>query len=147
MASYVTESEFYELGMRDEGVEGLTGLSTVLEACSGRVDDAIQQGGRYSPPLSSPYPPSVKLTVAKLAQYEMIGVGGYYPEEGTEKVIRQRYEDAVKELGRIAAGGAIAGAVDATADDSDADPVFDSDDARGWGFGSTGYSDDCTDDL
>jgi phage gp36-like protein len=100
------------------------------------IDDAIETGGRYSPPLTTPYPPSVVLINCKLAQYELISVDGYMPDDDDQKTIRQRYEDAQKWLEKIAEGAAIAGAedVDQTPGVDDAAVVVDSDEERGWGF-------------
>lgn len=135
--AYATSTDLNRLGLSSEGLSDIASatIDAMLEACSAKVDDYIADGGRYTPPLAA-YPASITLIVCKLAQYELIGVEGYYPEEGTEAVLLQRYEQAMADLKRLASGGAISGTVtDATAE-SDNDPAIASDDARGWGFGS-----------
>lgn len=136
--AYATSTDLTRLGLSSEGLADVssTTIDAMLTACSAKVDDYIEAGGRYSPPLTT-YPSSLTLTVCKLAQYELIGVEGYYPEEGTEQVLLQRYEQAMNELERLGRGGALSGVTDATPGVSDDDPVIDSDDEREWGFGES----------
>jgi len=149
--AYATTTQLHQMGLSTAGLLGIATdtKSAMLAACSSRYDDALASGGVYTPPLTT-YPASTTLVVCKLAQYELIGVEGYYPDEGTEKVLLERYNQAVKELERLIDGGKLAGVVDSSTDGDgldDAFPVLLSDTARGWGYGSDPTGDTDDDDL
>lgn len=149
--AYATTTQLSQLGLSTDGLSGILTATkeAMLTACSSRYDDALASGGVYTPPLTT-YPSSTTLVVCKLAQYELIGVEGYYPDEGTEKVLLERYNQAVKELERLIDGGKLAGVVDSSTDGDGLDesyPVLLSDTARGWGYGSDPTSDADDDDL
>lgn len=142
--AYATTAQLAQLGIRAEAMEDILAATqqAVLDACTARVDDALEEGGLYTPPLTT-WPMSVTLCVCKLAQYELIGCEGYNPDTGTEKVLLDRYLQAEECLKRLREGGALSGVVDSSTSAEDTDgPAMASDTMRDWSTGS-----ESTDDI
>lgn len=132
--SYASTTDLERLGINADALAGISTATkqAALDATSDQIDDAIETGGRYQTPLTT-YPDSVKLNNCKLAQFELMSVEGYYPDDEDQKTIRQRYEDALKWIEGLENGKALSGVVDADPDDDDdSQVVTDSDTARGW---------------
>jgi len=142
--SYATTAQLAQLGIRAEAITDILTATqqAVLDACTARVDDALEEGGVYTPPLTT-WPMSVTLCVCKLSQYELIGAEGYNPDTGTEKVLLERYKQAESCLQRLRDGGALSGVIDSSTSDDDADgSAMTSDTARGWGSVEVTSTDD-----
>lgn len=135
--AYATITDLTRLGINSDALAPIStdSKTDMLVACSALVDDAIATGGRYSPPLTT-YPWSITLNVCKLAQFELISVDGYMPDDDDQVMIRKRWEDANAWLEKLANGAAISGAVDATPDEEDNEVTVVSETARGWNYGS-----------
>lgn len=133
--SYATITQLHALGINSDALTGIADSTKtmVLAACSAKIDDAIETGGRYATPLTT-YPMSLTLCCCKLAQFELLSVEGYEPDEEDQKTIRLRYEDAMKCLENLSKGAAISGVADATPDEDESEVVVGSDEERGWGY-------------
>lgn len=57
-------------------------------------------------PLTSPYDPTLVQATVAIASYTLMIRRGFNPENAADLALRQRYEDAVKWLERVAAGRA-----------------------------------------
>lgn len=100
---YPTEAEFAALGLPAAALDGFAGSVTDhLDSASGIIDSHLR--GRYVLPLSQPYPPEIVQTACKIAAESLISIRGFDPEDGRNRNIRLRYDDAMAWLKQVAAG-------------------------------------------
>lgn len=60
---------------------------------------------RYTMPLQCPYDPSLTLWVCWMAAYFLLSTRGFNPNQsGIDTVVRMNYDDAIKNLTRVANG-------------------------------------------
>jgi len=101
--AYANSTEFAALGLPAVALDGFVGdVDDHLEAASGQIDSYLR--GRYRLPLVAPYPQEIVRVTCALAAYSVLSVRGFDPENGADKNVRMRYEDAVSWLNQMAEG-------------------------------------------
>ena len=91
---YCTPLQLTLVGLPTEALDGVSfDVESHIEAASAVVDSYLR--GRYTVPLASPYPLEIVLATAVIAAWNIINVRGYDPENGTDRMIRVRYEDTL----------------------------------------------------
>jgi phage gp36-like protein len=102
--TYATQDDLFRLGLPEGALRGVSPatIEEALEAASRLADSYLR--ARYALPLSS-WDESLTRAVAAIAAYDLMAVRGYDPARGADEVLRLRYEDAIRWLERVAAGG------------------------------------------
>jgi phage gp36-like protein len=148
MSQYATAAQFYSLGLRQDGVPSGADVNLALQACSGMVDSAAAASGRFTAPFTV-WTADITLNVCKLAAYEILSTEGFNPDTNSlDRTVLERWKQASQWLEMLRAGKlALPGVTDSSNPSEDvtagvAEPVVDSTDPRGWGFGSVESVDD-----
>lgn len=126
MSQYATQSELTSLQIPAAALAGVTasGINPDdhLVQASGKVDTYLR--GRYSLPLTAPYPNEIKMVTLQLAAYTIICARGFDANDPADVTFRMQYDDAIMWLREIAAGKVnLALAADATPTVHDGRPV------------------------
>lgn len=106
---YATEADFEEHGVGPTLLEDPTITETMVTAnllAASRVMDGYFSDGDGFPftlPLLA-IGDEVRMYCSWIAAYLLVSSAGYAPENGADLVYRQRYEDALKWLTKVAAG-------------------------------------------
>jgi phage gp36-like protein len=87
--TYATRDDLFRLGLPEGALRGVSPatIEDALEAASRLADSYLR--ARYA-----------------IAAYDLMAVRCYDPVRGADEVLRLRYEDAIRWLERVAAGGA-----------------------------------------
>jgi phage gp36-like protein len=91
-------------------------VQRALDGASSLVDGYLAK--HYTLPLIAPFPLSLVQKVCHLAQFDLLAVRGFNPEQGGHVTARMRYEDAISWCKDV---GAARVEIDAT-DSSSGDP-------------------------
>lgn len=70
--------------------------------------------------------------VCEIAAYRLMMLRGYNPESGSDVGLRQRYEDAIKWLERVASGKTVPNVSDSASGGVEGGPFIISSSQRGW---------------
>ena len=103
MSSYATPTDLRAKGAAAAALDGVpeVDLQGALDSASGIADGYL--GARYKLPIVTASPDLVE-AVCKIAAYNLLALRGYNPELGADVLIRDRYDDAVRWLERVADG-------------------------------------------
>jgi len=103
--TYATQNDLFRLGLPEGALRGVSPstIEDALEAASRLADSYLR--ARYALPLTA-WDEALTRAVAAIAAYDLMAVRGYDPARGADEVLRLRYEDAIRWLERVAAGGA-----------------------------------------
>ena len=102
MSRYAIPTDLQSLSLT---AAALTGISTdeqqaALDTASGVADGYL--ASRYALPITA-YGQDLTRAVCNIAAYDLMSVRGYSPD-GSNSTIRDRYDDAIRWLERVAAG-------------------------------------------
>lgn len=101
--AYATTAEFNALGLPALALNGFSGdVEDHLQAASGTVDSYLR--GKHALPLTSPYPQEIIQATCSIAAYSVLSIRGFDPEDGANRNVRARYEDAIRFLTAISKG-------------------------------------------
>lgn len=103
MSQYATSAELQNFGLP---AAALTGISTAIQdqhltLASGRVDSYLR--GRYSLPLTAPYPDEIKSAVCSIAAYTLLKRRGYNPD-AYDSNFRDEYLSTLEWLDALSQG-------------------------------------------
>lgn len=131
--AYATSTDFDNLGLPEAAFASLTlaEKNAHLTAASGKIDEAIAMGGRYTPPLTT-YGAGVTGYCVDIARWTAIVRRGFNPDNPGDRAVLLAFEAAEKWLAKLEDGAAIAGVVDATPTDDDGAPAVASDARQDW---------------
>lgn len=123
---YATEADLKKFGWagvsNDEDIDGEM-ITDALAGASSMAAGYLDDGNGYplTLPLMAPVPQALTIRVAWIAAYMLMTDIGYSPQPGQPDILRDRYEDAVRWLEKVAAGSLGMGeVVDSTPPDAPA---------------------------
>lgn len=101
--AYATRAQLIQFGIRSAALAGIaTGdQDAALEAASDLADGYLR--ARFTLPLAV-WQDDLRRCVCNIAVYDLLSARGYNPDAGADSNVRQRYEDAIRWLERIAGG-------------------------------------------
>lgn len=101
--AYATRTQLGQFGIRAAALAGIpTGdQDAALEAASDLADSYLRS--RFTLPLTV-WQDDLRRAVCSIAAYDLLSSRGYNPDAGADTNVRQRYEDAIRWLERVAAG-------------------------------------------
>lgn len=133
MAAYVTESEFGDLALAAEALNGISSAIKLvhLEAASRVADSYLQK--RFTLPLST-WEHDLRIAVSSIAAYTLLGRKGFRPGSGVDEMIVTRYTNAIEWLKAVAKGEVEPVIVDASTSLEEAGPLVSTEDPIDFSF-------------
>lgn len=122
--SYANLGDLSRLGIAAEAWSGLSDETkeAALSAASSLADGYLRAS--YTLPLSE-WADDLRRAVVSIATYDLASHQGYDPERVGNVTLRERYDDAIRWLERVASGQlSPAGIVDATPEANDSGPMI-----------------------
>lgn len=132
MTAYATTTDFANLGLPASATGGMSAdaITAALAAASRKVDGYLSDA--FTLPLVT-WSDDITEATCALAAWTLLSVRGFNPDRGADVAVRQRYEDAVRFLERVADGKITPVVTDSSpAAQPAAAPIVASDDQRGW---------------
>lgn len=132
MSQYATLDDLNRLGIAPAALRGLDDgtKEAALTAASSLADGYLRS--QFVLPLSS-WGDDLRRAVVGIATYDLISHRGYDPERLGNEVLRERYDDAIRWLERVAAGTiSPAGITDAEPETDNAAPIVYTPPRRMW---------------
>lgn len=123
MASYATTADLAQYAINSAAFASVAAgtQQTQLDAASTLAEGYLAD--QYHLPIIAPFPIDLKLAVCNIAAYFLMTFRGYRPD-GSDEIVRQRYEDAMSWLRDVANGTTSpAGIIDSTPTVRDGAPV------------------------
>jgi phage gp36-like protein len=139
MSRYATTDDLKTFGLPAGALDGSPiDVQKALDAASAFADSYL--GARYTLPITTT-DPALTIAVCGIAAWMLMSRRGFNPDNGSDPVIRQGYEDARAWLTRVANGQAVVQVVQAQPESLQ--PDLSSNTPRGYGDligdGSTDY--------
>jgi len=129
--AYATVAKLMQVGVNADALTGIpeADLQAALDDASATADGYL--AARYVLPLVAPFPGDLQLRICEIAAFLAVAARGLDPE-GAHKVIRLRYEDALRWLRDVSNNHVQPAVTDSRPSTSSLPPRVLSGKPRGW---------------